>query len=192
MPQPRHIPSLLLTGLVLAGCQAVPVAPAPASVAPAPAERPATGVARVTPSFRDGAVRRLLTAYTAYTQASINHMQVKLFTVTAGPTETQVGSTVDVAAADLTKTITFGNLAHNTDYRIRAYAYLTAGTTTPISDDATSYVDVSVATDDAPALGNLVVSLIDQTFSGSTTSDGLTVNNGAIVHSGNETITVNP
>ncbi len=190
MTQTHRTTLLLLAGLALAGCQAAPLAAT--SVAPAAlAERPATGVARVTPSFKDGEVRRLLTTFTAYTQASINHMEVKLFAVTAGPTETQMGSTVDVAAANLTNTITFGNLKHNTAYRIRAYAYFSAGTGTKISADATSYVDVTVATDDAPALGNLVVSLIDQTFSGSTTSDGLTVNNGAIVHSGTETVTVN-
>ena len=189
MRQPHRLSLYVAAAFVLAGCQASPAPPVPVALqAAAPA-----GEYRVTPSFRDGAVRRLMAQLTPYTQASIDHMVVRLIIVAAGPTETEVES-VDVSAANLAKTITFGNLKHNTTYRIRAHAYKAPGTAAAdlISDDAESFVDMPVLTDDEPALGNLEVTLIDQTFAGEATSPALTVTDGAIVHSGSETVVLNP
>ncbi len=183
------LPTVVLTALLLSACQATPPAVTPA----APAAR--TASVRVTPTVQAGGVRELaagrglFATKTAYTQASINHMVVELFSV-AGAVETPI-ITTDLSAAQLGNTVTFGNLAHDTTYRIRAYAYKAAGLAAgdKISDDASSDVDVVVTNDDAPALGNLVVSLIDQTFAGSATSDGLTVNAGTLVHAGGISIT---
>ncbi len=186
---PKRLPLLTFTLLALAGCNAAPRGLA-VSVAQAPVNAKASGVVRVTPSFKDGGVRKLLADVVPHTQASINHLVIALRTVTAGPTETLVAQT-DLVAADLLDPVTFTNLKNDTTYRVRAFAYKTADTSQKISVDATSFVDIVVGTDDAPALANLVVTLTDVTFAGSTTSDGLTITPGNLAHSGNETVSVN-
>lgn len=179
------LPLLLVLAGSLAACQAAPVAPPPAAAVTAP-DAAAGATIVVTPQIVAGGTRRLAAVVTNYTSADVNHLGVKLFTL-AGGVETLVASD-DVLNADLANPLTFTNLKNDTTYRIRAYAYKTAGTVDLISLDSTSYVDVSVVRDNAPVLGNLVVQLMDVVFSGEATSSGLTVVPGGFSHPAGESI----
>ncbi len=177
----RSIPFFLVVAGALAACQPAPVAvPAAASVAAGGA------TIVVTPKIKEGGTRRLQANVDNYTATDVSHLVVKLFTLVVAD-ETLVASD-DVLAADLGDPLTFTNLKNDTTYRIRAYAYATADTSAPISLDASSYVDLDVIRDDAPVLGNLVVQLVDKTFSGEATSTGITINPGTLVTAGNESI----
>lgn len=168
-------PFLILALLGPAGCQGAPAPGSPGALVPA-----GTGRVALSPVYRAGLARALFAVVTPYTVASINHMVIKIFTWD-GSTEALQG-TLDIQAADLLNTITFGNLKNNTTYRIRAYAYKTAGTGDPISVDASSFLDVAVGADDRPVLGNLVVQLADIGFSGEATATGITVTPGTITY----------
>lgn len=131
-----------------------------------------------------------------YTKASVNHLVLKLFTL-SGNTETAVSgaggspTTLDLGSAQLSTPITFGNLHANTTYRIRAYAYKNAGTAASdliSTADADSYVDVTLTDDDRPTMATLQVRLIDVTFSGSATSSQVTVTPGGYSAIGTESI----
>ncbi len=149
----------------------------------------------VLPDVRAGSYA-VQTVRTAYSSGDINHVVVKLFTV-AGNTETAVKDASngqlqkDVAAAALTTPIRFGKLFRNTTYRIRAYAYKAAGTASgdQISVDASSSVDVAVASDDRPSLTTLPVQLAGAAFSGEA-STTVSVTNGVVATAGPESLTV--
>jgi hypothetical protein len=194
------VAALLGAACLVSACQATPavLAPAPASAQPAvtvavssdgPFVSAAEGTAQIqlNPTYQTGGVRKLLDAVNELTSADINHLVVTLKLKTGGTSK----GTVDVPKADLAKSITLGNLAHNTTYTVLAEAYRSAGTTDKISDDADSSVDIVVAQDDALGTKQLKVQLIPVTFSGQATSSGLTVNGGAVTHTGSETVTLN-
>lgn len=118
--------------------------------------------------------RTTQTTINPYTQADINHLTLKLFTTV----EQDLGINKDLLNAQLDNPIVFSNLKNNTNYRIRAYAYATAGTGSCIStNDSSSYTDVLVGTDDRPVLATLSVRLIDRDFNGQASST-LVVNPG--------------
>ena len=169
------LPLLLAAQTGLSACQAAPQAAGPAAWAPA-----GTGRVALHPSYRAGAARALLALVAPRTLASIHHMVIEIFTWD-GTTEALQG-TLDVQAPDLLNTITFGNLKNDTTYRIRAYAYETAGLGDLISVNASSYVDVAVGADDRPVVGNLVVQLADVAFSGQATAAGISVTPGALTY----------
>lgn len=105
-----------------------------------------------------------------YTQASINHLVLKLYTDDGSEHDT--GIFKSLLNAQLNNTIAFSNLKNNTTYRIRAYAYTssTEDSTTLISSDVDSYVDVVIGTNDRPTLTNIPVKLINRLFNGQATS----------------------
>lgn len=127
----------------------------------------------VTPQVVEGKYRTMALV-SPYTRASINHLVLKVFKLD-GSTETPVANT-DLANGDLSKPVTFSNLFQNTTYRIRCYAYKTAGTSDGdliSTGDASSYTDVAVGADDRPALATLKVRLIDVVFSGQGTASSI-------------------
>lgn len=129
----------------------------------------------VRPQVLDGQVIQAIN--NPYTQASINHLTLKLSDVTAA--EQDLGISRDLLNAQLDNPVVFSNLKANTTYRIRAYAYASSGTGELIStSDANSYSDVVVASDDRPALTALKVRLIDKTFNGIATSSISLTNGG--------------
>lgn len=112
-----------------------------------------------------------------YTQASINHLTLKLSDVTT--TEQDLGISRNLLNAQLDNPVVFSNLKPNVTYRIRAYAYASSGTGELIStSDASSYTDVTVGTDDRPSLTTLRVRLVDKAFNGLATSS-ISLTNGA-------------
>lgn len=127
----------------------------------------------------------------SYTQADINHVQLKLFKVVSGSevAVTSGGSplTLDLPQASLSTLVTIGNLNKGTVYRVRAYAYADSGTSTKLSLDASSSVDITVSDDDRPTAGTIPVQLIDRAFTGQATSS-LTVTPGNVTHTGTESL----
>lgn len=118
--------------------------------------------------------RTTQTTITPYTKADINHLTLKLYTTA----EQDLGISKDLLNLQLDNPIVFSNLKNNTNYRIRAYAYLTSGTGSCIStNDSSSYTDVLVGTDDRPTLATLSVKLIDRDFNGQGTGS-LTITPG--------------
>jgi len=181
----RHRLLPFAAAALIAACQATPPAGVPGVQAVA-----GRGNVVIAPTFTGGASRRLLAVVSPYTDASIDHMLVKLYTVTGPPgseVETYTNQFVDVGQADLLNTISFTNLNFNTTYRVRATAFKAPGTAAVnVISDASSYADLTVAMNDRPVLGNLVVQLVDQTFAGEATSTGTTITAGQVLHSGTE------
>lgn len=126
-----------------------------------------------------------LTQVLPYAQGDINHLTIKLLT----PTEQELGISKDIPNADLGSSVVFSNLRANTTYRIRAYAYLTSGTGSCISNDEGSYIDVAVGTDNQPAMTPLKVKLIDKGFNGIGTSS-LAVTPGGYSYASTESFDV--
>ncbi|HEY9898448.1 MAG TPA: hypothetical protein V6D00_04635 [Pantanalinema sp.] len=120
------------------------------------------------------------------TAASIDHLTLKLYKMD-GATENEKASK-DIAGPIGSQTVSFGNLAHDSAYRIRAFAYATAGTSDPISVDADSLLDFWVEVDNEIALPAVPVQLKNVTFSGTSNAAGLAVTNGDLVYSGSEAI----
>lgn len=89
-------------------------------------------------------------------------MDVRLYTM---PGEVFVANKVFTGVPG---TVTFSNLHHNTNYRIKAFAY-NAGT--KISVDASSSVDIGVLLDNAPTMATLKCKLEDINFQGGGTSN---------------------
>lgn len=121
------------------------------------------------------------TTVNAYTQASINHLILKLYTDDG--TEHDTGIQKSLPNAQLGNTISFSNLKVNTTYRIKAFAYLTADESQLISTtDANSYTEVTLTNDDRPTLANLKVKLINIPFNGQGTGS-LQITNGGYLPS---------
>jgi hypothetical protein len=123
---------------------------------------------------------------TPYSQASINHLTLRLFKVVAGaeaPVLDANGNPLsrDLSGAQLGNPVTFSNLAPNSTYRVRAAAYKAPGTSAGdlISTvDSSSYVDIPLVNDDRPPLAVLRVKLVDVLFSGQASASGIQVVNG--------------
>jgi streptogramin lyase len=156
---------------------------------------PRTGTAELSlqPAVKEGAFRTQ-EVKSPYTAAHINQLQIKLFKL-AGGSETAAldgaGQPIakDIPNSSLGGRAVFTNLDFDTTYRVRAYAYLTAGTSTVIStNDSRSYLDVAVGRDDRPVFAALPVQLIDQTFSGEATSSGTAVTDGGLVPPASESL----
>lgn len=108
----------LVTATAIAGCQAPPPLPTPATLAPAAAQ----GLARL--ALRSEWPRQVQAAG-GYTRADIHHVVLALVHVD-GSLETPM-STLEVPAAKLDTEIVFEGLAQNAAYRVKAYAYQAAG-----------------------------------------------------------------
>lgn len=176
----RRVLSSLIIAAALAGCAAYPVG-APhggnlATLLVKPVVGPASGY-------------QTLAQVVPYGSGDINHLVIQLFTLSGDPAvETAVldGSgapeKVDLAAADLGKTVTFTDVSVGKTYRLRAYAYKAAGEAAAdliSTDDDRSYVDVPL-TSAGPQQATLKVGLIDKTFDGQTSSTGILVTSGGL------------
>lgn len=118
----------------------------------------------------------------AYTQSSIHHLVLNLYTVNAG--EHDLGISKTLSNADLNKVVTFSNLRVNTTYRIKATAYADpAGTVIISTSDANSYTDVTITNNDSPTVGPLKVKLINRDFNGQGTSS-IAITNGGYIDPG--------
>lgn len=105
------------------------------------------------------------TVVSNYTQASIDHLVLKLYSVDGA--EHDLGIQRSIPQAQLGNSIAFSNLKNGTTYRIKALAYADAGETLQIStSDASSSTVIVVATDDRPTVGTLRVQLINRAFNG--------------------------
>lgn len=128
------------------------------------------------------------TTISAYTQASINHLRLKLYTF--DDSEHDQGIQKTLLNAQLDNPIVFANLKPNITYRIKAYAYASSDDSLLIStSDADSYTDVTLTDDDRPTVGTLKVKLIDRAFSGQATSS-LVINNGGYSAIGPESLAI--
>lgn len=177
----QSLPLLLPACLMLAplsGCQSTAVP---------------TGVAHAVAGSRTLVIQPRFDAYhtqstvAPYAKANINHLVLQLYTV-ANAVESQAldGNdqpiALDVANADLAKTVSFTNLKPNTTYRVKALAYKATGTAAAdliSTQDASSYVDVTVADDDRPTMSQLKVQLIDRNVSMKLTGSNTLVTSNA-------------
>lgn len=180
--KPMH--ALPLTGiLLLTGCSIIP--------GPAPLSGHAT--LSLTTQVRPAGYRTQA-AVSPYGQSDIQHVQVQLFKVVGGSEQVIPGAggaplILDLPQASLSAPLTFANLNRDTTYRVRAFAYADSGTSSQISVDASSSVDVTLTGDDRPTLASLPVQLIDRAFSAAATiSTGVTVTNGIVSSSGSATV----
>lgn len=119
-----------------------------------------------------------------YTQSSIHHLILKLYTYDVS--EHDQGIEKSILNAQLDNTITFSNLKANTTYRIKALAYASSDNSVLISSgDENSYTDVQLTSDDRPTFSTLRVKLIDRAFNGQSTASGVVVTAGSLVPAGN-------
>lgn len=122
-----------------------------------------------------------------YSQSSINHLILKLYTYDETEHDQNIQRTL--LNAQLDNPIVFSNLKPNTNYRIRAYAYATSNETVLISDSTTSYTEVTLVQDDRPTVNNIPVHLIDRSFEGQATSS-VAINAGGYSPIGSETFEI--
>ncbi|MBM3276356.1 MAG: hypothetical protein FJZ00_14475 [Candidatus Sericytochromatia bacterium] len=156
-----------------------------------------TAALSLVPDIRGGGIRTQA-LLTPYASSDINHLAIKLFRV-VGAQEVAVLDAggqqvaVDVPRASLGGSAVIGNLAFDTTYRVKAFAYATAGTANLISTtDSRSWVDVQVQRDDRPTLATVPVQLIDRVFSGEATASSIAVSSGSLSHSGSESLVAAP
>lgn len=116
----------------------------------------------LTPRINEGALSTQ-TAVNVYTSASIDHLTIKLY---QGSTEV---ASKTIPQSDILSAVSFSHLKAGTTYRIKTYAYL-ANSALISHDDATSWLDVTLGTNDAPSIAALPVHLIDIPFEGQGTS----------------------
>lgn len=163
--------------LVLPGCVYIPVGSLPQF----DSAQLASGSAslRVALAIQPGGYRSQALIL-PYAEADVEHLLVSVYKLSGG-SEVAVVDTVnrvgEPLVRDLDRTalgagLALENLAHNTTYRVRVRAYKAAGQAEAdrISDDATSFVDVAVGTDDRPANAAVPVVLVDRLFSGQSTT----------------------
>lgn len=127
----------------------------------------------LTPMISNGSVKTQ-TLTPPYTKTSIQHLDLKLYTVNGSEQDTGVARTL--VNAQLDNPIVFAALKPNTTYRIKAYAYASVDNSLLIS--ATASTDVILTNDDRPTLLPLNVQLIDRAFDGQATSSINLVNGG--------------
>lgn len=128
------------------------------------------------------------TVIAPYTQASINHLILRLFTFDG--TEHDKNYQQTILNAHLNNPIVFANLKANTTYRIKAYAYSSTDESALISTtDASSSTDVTLTNDDRPTIATITVKLIDRAFNGQATAS-LAINNGGFSPVGSESLDI--
>lgn len=123
-----------------------------------------------------------------YTQSSIHHLILKLYTYDGA--EHNQGIQKTLSNAQLDNPIAFSNLKNNTTYRIKAFAYATNDESVLISTtDGSSDVDIPLSNEDRPTIATLRVKLIDRVFNGQASSSS-TIFNGGFSQIATETMRV--
>ncbi|MBO9542311.1 hypothetical protein J7643_17105 [bacterium] len=165
---------------LLAGCQSSPFGLSPArSVS-----------LHVRPQIQSGGLstQALVTKYTA---ADVVHLVVQVFKTDASGADGVVMGSLDVPATDFKGTLTFDNLAPNTTYRLKAYAYSEEGNDAAhLISKPDSVLEVQVQDNDTPAVEDLVVRLVDRTYSGAATISTIVVTPGG--YDASDSITFTP
>ena len=126
-----------------------------------------------------------------YTKASINHLLIELFKLDPStqfetPVVDEAGKRVslDLQNSQIDSPAQINNLAPNTVYRIRCFAYKAPGTDTYnliSTTDARSYTDLAIGNDDLVEV-SAKVRLIDVPFSGTAEVPGVTVVEGGYLY----------
>ncbi|MNT46009.1 hypothetical protein D3C72_1826280 [compost metagenome] len=181
-------PMLLILPLLLSAC-------APATMAPASVEPGVTVVADLT--VRDEADRRVLATVTPWAATHIVNAVVTLHPETG---DTVLAQT-DFSQADIVadRQVKFGNLKHNTKYRIVVTAFAADGDDLDTDPDPIHDTDVATCTTAFETTTDDVVTLTDgiqlklrnKVFSGSTTNT-LEITGGGLTDTGTETVTLTP
>ena len=176
---------MLLPLLLAAGCAGV-----------GPEGQTATGggaTLELRPTFVDGTYRTQ-EVIAPNTAADVNHILVKLCTVSDGgaTSSVMIGGNpvqVDIPGASVSAPVKLGNLRRNTTYRVQGFAYRASGSAPgdQISVDSGSFVDVPVGSDDRPTVASLPIRLADRSFGGQATGS-MTVTGGTVVGAGTETL----
>lgn len=157
------------TALVLGGCAAAQ-----------PLYSRATLV--IKPQIISGA--QTLAVVNPYSQSSINHLVLKVFSAT----DQDLGLQQTLLNAQLDNPVVFSNLKAQTTYRVKAFAYSTADNSQLIStSDASSSTDIVLTNDDRPTLLSLRVQLIDRAFNAQASSS-LVINPGGYSPIGGEAV----
>lgn len=135
----------------------------------------------LTLKFRLTQARSLAAAVTPWAKADINHLLVRLYTVSAG-VETLVASQDNV---NIEAGVTFGHLKHATSYRVRATGYRTAGTNDAdrITDDVQSIANFSTLLNDALSAPTLPIYLLPRPFSATANIGAVSVTAGGLASS---------
>jgi hypothetical protein len=167
--------------LVAAGCVTSPLPPA--SEPPGPGAELAVQAEIGSPPFQTQAL------VTPYTGADVVHVVVGVMTFSEGQEVPALAGgnpvLLDLAKEKLGEVVRFRNLALNTRYRIRGWAYKAAGPDPAniISVAANSFVDVEVTNDDRPPVAKLVLRLADKVFAAQA-SNSISFADGTLVSSG--------
>jgi hypothetical protein len=184
----------MLAALLTSGCVYMPLTPLPQFTAAELANGSVTVTLDVTVKAGGYRNQALILPFTV---ADVDHVTLHVYKLT-GNHETPVVDTVTfigqplvhpIRADELGFPITLTRLAQSTTYRLRAKAYRSPDGISAelISQDAGSYVDVAVGTDDRPVAAALPVVLVDRLFSGESTSSFQFID-GQVVDAGTESI----
>ncbi|MNR94390.1 hypothetical protein D3C72_254650 [compost metagenome] len=186
--------SLLAAGLLLvAGCAAGPQV----------ATTDSGAMLVLTPEVVSGGYQAQdMPAVEPYTEANINRLVVKLYTVTDGveTAVTEHGFPVirEIPRANFSNPVIFNRLKPHTTYRAKTEAYgyeylytaLIADEEKLLStNDANSFTDIVVTDDDRPTIGKLKVRLKARPFSGRT-DFGVDISKGGLVPGASESLTL--
>jgi hypothetical protein len=185
--------SLLASGLLLVGCAAGPQVATIGSGA----------MLMLKPEVISGGYKVLdMPAVEPYTEANVNRLVVKLYTVADG-----VESAVVENGAPVTRTVTrghfgdpvvFSRLKPHTTYRAKTEAWGFEYVYMPLvpaeelllsTEDANSTTDIVVTDDDRPTMGSLKVRLKPRRFGGET-AFAVDIEAGKLVPSASESLTL--
>jgi sugar lactone lactonase YvrE len=138
--------------------------------------------------------RALLAEVESYTINSIDHVDVAIYEYAENEVNPENSletykDKVEVASADLDKTLTFVGLRAETTYRVRATAYASPGSGRPISVPEGSFVTFKVYSNDRPAVAVVPVQLKNVPFNARATAEGFDVQEGGYDTGGTPFIT---
>lgn len=156
-------PLAALTLALLAACQGngVPTGPRPLD---------GTGALAVRAGVQAAAYRVQAEAH-PYTPVDVAGVVLTLHVLSSPDAESAaIATSPTLAPAAFATPFVFSHLKLGTTFRVRGTAY-DAGATV-ISRPSPSYLDILIANDDAPVVGNLAIRLQDALFDGTATSGG--------------------
>lgn len=130
-----------------------------------------------------------------WTADEVIHVEISFFTLLPAGVESPallLGKPIvqDLSGSALGDPFTVTGLAPHSSYRLRGRAFKAPGTAQAdlISDEAVSFVDVSLLADDRPAVATLSIRLRDVAFDGQGTVPPLEIQPGLLVPVGSESL----